>query len=152
MTSPTLPCVSVGVPIGFGGTASLDELIAQLARWIRVASAHRPRIAASYPTLIAPLPLLAAAALFAWPHVGTATALAPLGVLYALRVALAWEIRRSLFGRPAEAMLDPLIGDLAWWAAGVVALAPKPTRWRGRVYNIGRGGRLLAPVQKPASR
>lgn len=121
-------------------TLTLAGLTRQLARWIRVATAHRPHLAATYPLFIAPLPLLALLA----PLLGSIGPMG-LGLVWASRTVLAATLRRGLQGHVARAPLDPWAADLLWWAALITAFRPGPTLWRGRPYAIGAGGRLVAP-------
>ena len=119
-----------------------SALLLQLARWIRVAVAHGPLRALSYPLVFAPMvPLFACGVMAAScdPH----AALAGLGIAYSTRVLLAWTLRARVYGRPWESLGDPLLSDAMWFMATLVAAWPSRTRWAGRSYRIGAGGRLL---------
>ena len=109
------------------------SLVAQLSRWIRVATAHRPHLIWTYPLLIAPLPL-AALSLVVTPWVFLA--------LLVSRVGLAAIQRELLYGDVGAALGDPLLADATWWAAMLGALGTRAVSWRGRRYRIHRRGVL----------
>ncbi len=129
-------------------TQRTGSLVAQLARWIRVAVAHGPWRAASYPLVFAPMVLVAAAgALVAASQ--PAFVVTGLAGVYALRVALAWQLRRAVYGAPWECLADPWLADATWFAATLAAAWPARTRWAGNTYRIGAGGRLRAAEGAP---
>ncbi|MBS2031138.1 MAG: hypothetical protein JST54_24770 [Deltaproteobacteria bacterium] len=110
-----------------------SSLVAQLSRWIRVATAHRPHLMWTYALLIAPLPL-AALSLVVTPWVSVA--------LLASRAVLAAVQRALLYGGVSAALWDPLLAEVTWWAAMLGALGTRAVSWRGRRYRIHRGGAL----------
>jgi len=109
------------------------SLVAQLSRWIRVATAHRPLLVWTYPMLIAPLPL-ATLSLVVTPWVFAA--------LLAGRVVLSALQRTLLYGEVGKALADPLLADATWWAAMLGALGSRAVSWRGRRYRVHRGGAI----------
>jgi hypothetical protein len=109
----------------------VSSLVAQLSRWIRVATSHRPHLRWTYALLIAPLPC-AALSLVVTPWAFLSLVLA--------RVALAAIQRALLYGRVSESLLDPWLADATWWAAIFGALGSRAVHWRGRRYVIRRGG------------
>ncbi|MCK6506187.1 hypothetical protein L6R53_22885 [Myxococcota bacterium] len=126
--------VGLRVPSQVGGRTT-GEVVARLARWLRVIRAQRPALLASYPLVLAPLPgQLLLAALLGSP----ALALAAIGG----RLLVALLARRACALPLGGAFLDTLIADplLLWaWRA---ALGSRTFRWRGVPLRIGAGGRL----------
>lgn len=128
--------VGLLVPSRVGGRRTA-QVVARLARWLRVIRAQRPALLATYPLVLAPLPgqLLLAAAL-------GAPALAALALAGRLVVAL---LARRASGLPLPgAALDALVADPLLLAAWLAALGSRRFRWRGVPLRIGPGGRLEA--------
>jgi hypothetical protein len=125
---------------------TVAKVLAQLTRWVQVATAHRPGLLVTYPLLMAPLPLLVPLA--AWAHAsGEALAWAvPLAVLAARSVLVAALARGPYRGRaPALFPLAPLAvlaSDALLFAAFVRALRRGPIVWAGRRYDVAPGGRI----------
>ncbi len=133
---------------------TLSALLAQLTRWVRVASSHRPGLLFTYPLFVAPL-----AACLAFTIVAgifqrlagnpIAPIVAPLAALGLARLLLALALAATHYGGAAarSICLAPfafVAGDLAVMVGVVRALRPAPIRWAGRRYRIGRGGRIEA--------
>lgn len=121
---------------------TLRTVLGQLARWLRVASLHRPGLLWVYPTLVAPLPL--------------AFALAPLHPL-ALQAALLLLALRFVLGavlvrgpyRGRSSMLAVLLvpfADLLLLRAALSAAGERTVRWAGRTYGVSRGGAIESVV------
>lgn len=119
---------------------TMGKLLAQMTRWLRVASAHRFGLLWTYPTLVAPLALtlaLAAAVDARWAIAAMA--------LVALRVALGVILLRGPYrGRASLAALLalPLADGVLCLAAACAAFRTR-IDWNGRTYRLGPGGRIV---------
>ena len=110
----------------------------QLARWLRVASLHRPGLLWTYPTLVASLPIALALAPL---HPTAALAAA---CLYAARLALGAALilgpyrgRSSLLALAVLPLADLMLLRAAWSAAGRTHVT-----WGRRIYRLGPGGSI----------
>jgi hypothetical protein len=114
--------------------AALDRF----TRWMQVLKAHRPWLYPAVPLLFAPsLPLLALALLLrAWPLA------AAVALLWAARAVLATRLvpSRAPGERP---WFDWVLGEALLLTAFARSLAARRLVWRGRVFNLRRGGKLV---------
>lgn len=117
---------------------SWREALDRFTRWMQVLKAHRPALVPAVPLLFAPsLPLLALAA-----GLGSWLLGAAVGLLWLSRAALAVRLfpGRAANERP---WLDWVLGEALLLAAFARSLAARRLVWRGRVFWLRRGGRLV---------
>ncbi|CAN5657803.1 hypothetical protein BH09MYX1_BH09MYX1_03330 [soil metagenome] len=114
------------------------SLNAQLARWLRVASLHRPGLLWAYPTVVASLPIALVLAPF---HPMAALAF---GGLYGARLVLGLILLLGPYrGRSSIWALAFLpLGDLLLLRAALAAAGSTSVTWSGRVYHLGKGGSI----------
>lgn len=131
------------------GDATLAALLARMTRWLRVIRAQRPWLLATYPTLVAPLPMAIICAGVAASISGTfgAAAWAPLAALLAARTLLAFVLAGGAYRGHAlrSALVAPVLASLAdavLLVAFAGALLERRIVWAGRVYDVGAGGRI----------
>lgn len=121
-----------------GGGPSLDAALARFTRWMQVLKAHRPWLYPAVPFLFAPsLPLLALAAVLQSWLVAAAVAL-----LWVSRAALALRLAPSR-GPGERPGLDWVLGEALLLTAFARSLVARRLVWRGRVFRLRRGGRLV---------
>jgi len=123
------------------GRSSFSEVFSRLVRWTRTHRACRPMgyllSGISHGTIFSLLYLLLD--LFSSRALVVATA------TIAVRASVAFFIDASILkSRQAAARLWLLVpGDLLTFAAWVLSFAGKQIRWRGTLYRIADGGRLV---------
>jgi hypothetical protein len=133
-----LPVAMTSAPAAVpqAGVVRLRPVVERFTRWMQVLRAHRPVLFPTVPFFFAPTPLLVP--LTAW--VGTPGAALALALLVASRIALANQLDRR-----AGLRLEWLLAELLLLTCWVEALrAGRTVRWRGRRFELGRGGRIAA--------
>lgn len=120
---------------------TLQSLLVQMTRWLRVASAHRFGLLWVYPTLIAPLALALLLACFV-----DARWAVPCAVLSVLRVVLGAVLLRGAYRGRASflALLALPLADGVLCLAAARAVFRSRIAWSGRTYRLGPGGRIVA--------
>ena len=111
----------------------LRDVLARYTRWLVVIRMQRPRLLLSYPTLLAPAPLLIVALALA----GDGTILA-LALLFRLLVSCIARYLAGLRFAPLRAAMQALLADLTLLAACAAALSSREVRWRGRTLRVSR--------------
>jgi hypothetical protein len=114
----------------------LRGVVERFTRWMQVLRAHRAPLFPTVPLFFAPTPLLMVLA--AW--VATPEAAVALSLLVAARIALANRLDRR-GGLRFEWLLAELL-LLACW--GEALRAGRTVTWRGRRFELARGGRMQA--------
>lgn len=122
-------------------TRTMGTLLAQMTRWLRVASAHRWGLLWTYPTLVAPLAISLTLAAVVDARWGVAGA-----VLAALRVLLGVALLRGPYrGRASwPAIFSLPLADGVLCLAAARAAFRTSVEWSGRTYRLGPGGRIVA--------
>ncbi len=131
-------------------TRTLADVRAQMARWLAVASAHRPGLLFAYPLLVAPaiVTLLLAVACVVAGH-GTSGAVA-VALLVTTRTALAWALAglyaqrgepRNVVLQTARILLGIVLGDALLTAAMLASIGHRRIAWGGRIYELEPRGR-----------
>jgi hypothetical protein len=113
---------------------SLAAALARFTRWLQVLRAHRPALWTTVPLLLAPTPLLLAAALLLGSPI---VALAVL-CLFCSRTLLAYRLA------PETGRGDWVLGEALLLAAFVRSVWTRKISWRGRVFHVARGGHMHA--------
>jgi hypothetical protein len=128
------------------------QVLARTARWATVVKRQRGPLFASYPLLLAPLPLILAAAA-AIAALGDSRALIAAGLLAAARTALAWQLRRIHRAPvwPHTAFLLDLAAELLMAIGSARAAFTTRVTWRGRRLEVLRGG-LVRPAPPDGAR
>jgi hypothetical protein len=114
--------------------APLPAALARFTRWLQVLRAHRPALWMTVPLLLAPTPLLLAATLL----LGSPFAAIAVVCLVASRALLAHRLA------PEAGRGDWVLGEVLLLAAFVCSVRTRKIRWRGRVFDVARGGRMRA--------
>ncbi len=117
---------------------TMRSLSAQLARWLRVASLHRPGLLWAYPALVASVPL--ALALAPWDPRALAAALALLALRWALAAVLVLGPYRGRSS--AWAIVVAPLADMLLLRAALAATGERRVRWEGRTYRVATGGTI----------
>lgn len=137
----------IGPAVGIDGAACGISATAQrMARWLQVLRSQRPHLLASYPLLIAPIPLCVLFTAFGLARGACAPAVLFLGLVVA-RAALAAVLVGTTFrGGPVRAALfapfSMVMADVILNLALLNALLVRDISWRGHVYRMARGGRI----------
>lgn len=120
---------------------TMRSLLAQMTRWLRVASSHRFGLLWAYPTLVAPLALTLVLATVVDARWTIASA-----ALVALRVLLGLVLLRGPYrGRASWVSLLVLpVADALLCVAAARAAFRQQIVWSGRTYRLGPGGRIVA--------
>ncbi len=117
---------------------SLRAALARFARWLQVLRAHRPVLFPSVPLLFAPtLPLLVFAVVLHSVALWFSFA-----ALLAARVTLAWGLSAS-HERGEWPWADWLLAEALLLAAFFKASLARRLVWRGRAFELRRGGRMV---------
>ena len=111
----------------------LRDVLARYTRWLVVIRMQRPGLLLSYPTLLAPAPLLFLALALA----GDRTVLV-LALLFRLLVSCVARRLAGLPFAPLRAAAQGLLADLTLLAACGAALSSREVRWRGRTLRVSR--------------
>lgn len=112
--------------------------VARFTRWMRVLRAHRGPLYPTVPLLFAPTWILCSLALL-FP---TTPALVAVLSLMAARTVLAFALNRANQSS-SFAPLDWLGGELLLLASFAASLTSRRVHWRGRTFELARGGRML---------
>lgn len=112
--------------------------IDRFTRWTVVLKAHRPHLFPSVGLLFAPTPALMVLAL----ATGSPLAGAAVAVLAGARAILAGALAHPKQGEWPWA--DWLLGELLLWVAFGRAFFTRRVMWRGRVFVLVAGGRMVA--------
>jgi hypothetical protein len=112
----------------------LSAALARFTRWLRVLRAHRPALWTTVPLLLAPTPLLLTAVLV----LGSPLVAIAVVCLVAGRTVLARRLA------PETGRGDWMLGETPLLAAFVCSLRTRRIRWRGRVFDVARGGHMRA--------
>lgn len=126
-----------------GGRDS-KAVISRVARWLTVVRAQRPLLLLTYPLLMAATP-----AVLLWAALWQTSTLSILAVALLVSRMLLNRYLRQLQGERSSLLSTPfevLAAELLLWLGLARALGTRVVRWRGHLFRIGAGGRML-PVQ-----
>ncbi len=128
---------------------TLRAVRARMTRWLRVIRAARPRLLATYPLFVAPLPIALSLALAAALAGGRWWTWTPVLALFAARVALAGALSRGPY-RERTAMGGPwgllwlVLADATLLGAALSALGDRRIVWADRLYQLDDRGHITA--------
>lgn len=117
---------------------ALSTALARFTRWLQVLKAHRPGLFPSVPLFFAPtLPLVGLAVV-----VGSDALWASVAALLVARMVLAWALSPSR-EKGERPWADWVLAEALLLATFARASVLQRLVWRGRVFELQRGGRMV---------